>query len=273
MYKPSAELQLDMALVAPALERFLAREVARAGQKGVILGISGGVDSAVAAGLAAAALGPKNVSGLWLPYHDAADLDMARAVAGRFGFRLEDFPIAPLVDAYLAQAGKVDDIRRGNLCARARMLTLFDHSRPRKALVCGTGNKTELLLGYFTIFGDGASSLAPLADLYKGQVYQLAAHLGVPQEIIDRAPTAGLWAGQTDEGELGFTYAEVDRYLYYLVEKGEGAEELKKRGFKPEFQRRVVGRINANLFKRKLPVVARVSGKTITKPIELPAVF
>jgi len=273
MYKPAAELHLDMTLVVPALERFLKREVAHAGSSGLILGISGGVDSAVVAALAAAAVGPANVTGLWLPYHDTTDLGYASAVAERFGVELQEFSIAPMVDVYLEQAGKVDDVRRGNLCARARMLALFDHSRARKALVCGTGNKTEILLGYFTIFGDGASSLAPLADLYKGQVYQLAAHLGVPQAVIDRVPTAGLWAGQTDEGDLGFTYAEVDRYLYYLVEKGETPEQLKKRGFGVEFQRRVVGRVNANLFKRKIPIVAHVSGKTITKPIELPAVF
>ncbi|MGD8718990.1 MAG: NAD+ synthase [Candidatus Zixiibacteriota bacterium] len=270
MYNPAPELQLDMTLVVPVLRRFIKREVAKAGLSGIIAGVSGGVDSACVVGLAAGAVGPENVTGMWLPYHDDSDAVYARAVAERFGIKFSEFSIAPMADAYLAQVGEVDDMRRGNLCARARMIALFDHSRARNALVCGTGNKTEFLLGYFTIFGDGACSLAPVADLYKGQVYQLAAHLGVPRDIIERAPTAGLWPGQTDEEELGLSYEEVDRYLYYLVEKGETPEQLKARGFEGPFQRRVVGHINRNLFKRKLPVLARVSGKMVTKPIELP---
>jgi len=273
MEKCPAELQLDVGLVMPVLERFIRREVEGAGLKGVVLGISGGVDSAVGAGLAAAALGPENVTGLWLPYHDQSDRDDAFAVIERFGLKSKELPVAPMVDAYLEQAGKVDDVRRGNVCARARMIVLFDHSKAARALVMGTGNKTELLLGYFTLFGDGASSLAPLADLYKGQVYLLAESLGVPERVIAKAPSAGLWPGQTDEGEMGINYFQVDRYLYYLVEKGEKPLELLERGFDADFQRRVVGRINRNLFKRRVPLIAQATGKTITRAIELPQVF
>jgi NAD+ synthase len=273
MDKCPKELRIDVDLVRPVLERFLRREVENASLKGVVLGISGGVDSAVAAGLAAAALGPENVTGLWLPYHDPADHDDALAVIEHFGVKSKEISVAPMADAYLAQAGKVDDVRRGNVCARARMIVLFDQSKEAKAIVMGTGNKTEFLLGYFTLFGDGACSVAPLADLYKGQVYLLAEALGVPEKIIEKTPSAGLWPGQTDEGEMGVAYFQLDRYLYYLVEKGEKPVQLLERGFDADFQRHVIGLINRNLFKRKAPVIASVTGKTITKRIELPQVF
>jgi NAD+ synthase len=265
MAKCPKELIIDVGLVMPVLERFVRREVEAAGLEGVVLGISGGVDSATAAALAAAALGPENVTGLWLPYHDQSDRDDALAVVEHFGIKSKEVSVAPMADAYLAQAAKVDDVRRGNVCARARMIVLFDQSKAAKAMVVGTGNKTELLLGYFTLYGDAACSLAPLADLYKGQVYLLAAALGVPAKIIDKTPSAGLWPGQTDEGEMGASYFQLDRYLYYLVEKGEGPMKLLERGFDADFQRRVVGLINRNLFKRKVPVIAQVTGRTITK--------
>jgi NAD+ synthase len=273
MDKCPKELIVDVDLVRPVLERFIRREVENAGLKGVVLGVSGGVDSATAAGMAAAALGPENVTGLWLPYHDASGRDDAVAVVERFGVKLKEVSIAPMADAYLAQAGEVDDVRRGNVCARARMIALMDQSNEAKAMVMGTGNKTELLLGYFTLFGDAACSIAPLADLYKGQVYLLAEELGVPERTIQKPPSAGLWPGQTDEGEMGISYFQVDRYLYYLVEKGEKPTRLLERGFDADFQRHVVGLINRNLFKRQVPVIARVTGKTINKPLELPQVF
>jgi NAD+ synthase len=273
MEKCPKELTIDVDLVRPVLERFIRRKVENAGLKGVVLGISGGVDSAAAAGLAAAALGAENVTGLWLPYHDASDRDDVQAVVERFGIKSEEISIAPMADAYLAQAGEVDDVRRGNVCARARMIVLFDRSKEANAMVMGTGNKTELLLGYFTLFGDAACSIAPLADLYKGQVYLLAEALGVPDRIIQKTPSAGLWPGQTDEGEMGISYFQVDRYLYYLVEKGERPAKLLERGFDADFQRHVIGLINRNLFKRKVPVIASVTAKTITKRIELPQVF
>lgn len=273
MEKCPKELTIDVALVRPVLERFIKRHVDDAGLEGVVLGISGGVDSATAAGLAAAAVGPENVTGLWLPYHDQSDQGDAQAVVERFGINFKEISITPMTDAYLAQAGEVDDVRRGNVCARARMIILFDQSKEAKAIVMGTGNKTELLLGYFTLFGDAACSIAPLADLYKGQVYLLAEALGVPEAVIQKAPSAGLWPGQTDEGEMGISYFRVDRYLYYLVEKGEKPTKLLERGFDADFQRRVVGLLNRNLFKRKVPIIASVTGKTITKRIELPRIF
>jgi len=273
MEKCPPELTIDVDLVRPVLERFIKRHVEDAGMKGVVLGISGGVDSATAAALAAAALGAENVTGVWLPYHDAGGRDDARAVVERFGINFKEISITPMVDAYLAQAGEVDDVRRGNVCARARMVILFDRSKEANAMVMGTGNKTELLLGYFTLFGDAACSIAPLADLYKGQVYLLAEALGVPERVIRKTPSAGLWPGQTDEGEMGISYFQVDRYLYYLVEKGEKPTKLLERGFDADFQRHVVGLLNRNLFKRKVPIIASVTGKTISKPITLPGIF
>jgi NAD+ synthase len=273
MEKCPKELPVDVALVRPVLERFIKRHVGDAGLEGVVLGISGGVDSATAAGLAAAALGPENITGLWLPYRDQSGEGDARAIVERFGINFKEISITAMVDAYLAQTGEVDDVRRGNVCARARMIVLFDRSKEANAMVMGTGNKTELLLGYFTLFGDAACSIAPLADLYKGQVYLLAEALGVPDGIIQKAPSAGLWPGQTDEGEMGISYFRVDRYLYYLVEKGEKPTKLLERGFDADFQRHVIGLINRNLFKRKVPIIASVTGKTISKPLALPQIF
>lgn len=270
MEKWSPELTLDVGLVRDALERFIRRHVEDAGLTGAVLGLSGGVDSACVAGLAVAALGAENVGAFWLPYRPSPEKEDAQAVAERFGLKLREVSIAPMVDGYLKAAGDIGDLRRGNVCARARMIVLFDQSAARRALVLGTGNKTELLLGYFTLFGDGACALAPLADLYKGQVYQLAAALGVPERVMEKPPSAGLWPAQTDEGEMGVKYYDVDRYLFYLVEKGETPQALLKRGFDASFQRRVLTMINKNLFKRKVPLRADVTGKTINKPLAIP---
>ncbi len=273
MEKCPNELRVKPAVLRPVIEKFIRERVEKAGLTGVVVGISGGVDSAVAAGLAAAALGPANVMGLWLPYHDEGDRDDAVTVIEHFDIKSRKVSIAPMVDAYLPQASRLDDVRRGNVCARARMVVLYDYSKPNNALVMGTGNKSEALLGYFTLYGDGGCSLAPLADVYKGQVYILAEALGLPKKIINKKPSAGLWPGQTDEGELGVTYRELDRYLYYLVEKGEAPAKLVRRGFKPAFQKRVLSLINANLFKRQVPYVAKVTGKTVARAIKIPESF
>ena len=273
MEKCPRELKIDADVVRAVLERFIRREVERAGAKGVVVGVSGGVDSAVCAALCAGALGAGNVTALWLPYRDESARDDALAVLERYELKSRKVSVAPMVDAYLAQAPAGDDVRRGNVCARARMVVLFDFSKHLRALVVGTGNKTELLMGYYTLFGDGASSLAPLADLYKGQVYLLAEALDVPARVIARAPSAGFWPGQTDEKEMGVAYRELDRYFYWLVEKGETPAALVRRGFKGSFQRRVLERVNANLFKRHVPLVPKISGKTITKPVKIPESF
>ena len=268
-------MAIDTDLVRPVLERFIRNRVADAGLSGVVVGVSGGVDSAVGTYLAVSALGPESVTGLLLPFRTSRpdSKEDALLVINDLGIRHEDIPITPMVEAYETTAGELDDIRLGNVCARARMIVLFDRSKEHDALVMGTGNKTEALLGYATVFGDMACSINPLGDLYKAQVYQLAEALGVPGKIIEKAPTADLWPGQTDEGEMGITYLEADRYFYYLVEKGKKPTELVAMGFDPAFQRKVLERVNRNLFKRELPIIAKLSGKTIKRPVKIPDNF
>jgi NAD+ synthase len=269
------ELVIDTDLVRSVLERFIRSHVRDAGLNGVVVGVSGGVDSAVATYLAASALGRDGVTGLLLPFRTSgADAkEDAINVINDLGIRYEEIRITPMVETYERNVGKLDDIRLGNVCARMRMIILFDRSKEYNAIVMGTGNKTEALLGYATVFGDMACSINPLGDLYKGQVYQLAEALGVPRKIIEKTPTADLWPGQTDEGEMGLTYLDVDRYFYYLVEKGKKPAELRDMGFEPAFQRNVIERVNRNLFKRELPIIAKVSGKTVKRPIRIPGDF
>ncbi len=269
------ELVLDTDLVRPVLERFIRNRVADAGLSGVVVGVSGGVDSAVGTYLAVSALGPESVTGLLLPFRTSGpdSKEDALLVINDVRIRYEEVPVTPMVEAYETTVGELDDIRLGNVCARARMIVLFDRSKEHDALVMGTGNKTEALLGYATVFGDMACSINPLGDLYKAQVYQLAEALGVPGKIIEKTPTADLWPGQTDEGEMGITYLEADRYFYYLVEKGKKPTELVAMGFDPAFQRKVLERVNRNLFKRELPIIAKISGKTIRRPVKIPDDF
>ena len=174
--------------------------------------------------------------------------------------------ITPMVDAYFALFPDADMVRRGNKMARERMTILFDHSMGQKALVLGTSNKTELLLGYGTLYGDMASALNPLGDLYKTQVRQLARHLGVPPVIVDKQPSADLWEGQTDEAELGFTYEEVDKVLCLLVDQRYEVSELIAEGrFDEKFVRAVARKVQASQYKRRLPVIAKISSRTIDR--------
>jgi NAD+ synthase len=157
----------------------------------------------------------------------------------------------------------MDQVRRGNIMARARMIILYDHSEAFDGLVVGTGNKTEILLGYTTLFGDSACALNPLGDLYKTQVRQLALAMGIPEAIVQKPPSADLWKGQTDEGELGFTYAEVDQLLYLLVDQRYTPEDCVQAGFAQDFVRTVAQRIRRNHFKRILPPIAKLSNRTV----------
>ena len=167
------------------------------------------------------ALGPENVLGVMMPYRTSSPESKADAevVARSLGMRTELVDISPMVDPYLALGSGNDRVRGGNVMARERMIILYDISQREKALVLGTSNKTELMLGYGTLFGDMASALNPLGDLYKTQIWQLAKHLGLPDKVIDKKPSADLWAGQTDEGEMGFTYQDVDRLLYCMLDE------------------------------------------------------
>jgi NAD+ synthase len=261
----SDDLSLDAGLVTRLLEAFLRDEIRSAGFERAVLGISGGVDSAVVAFLAARALGPHNVLGVFMPYRTSspASLEDARDVVAKTGIRSELVEITPMVDAYHPPGEAPGKVRAGNIMARQRMIVLYDRSEAFKGLVIGTSNKTEILLGYSTLWGDMASALNPIGDLYKTQVRQLSRALGIPSAIIDKAPSADLWTGQTDEGELGFTYDEVDRLLYLLVDQRYSAMECIEEGFDEKFVSSVLNRIRRNQFKRMMPIIAKVSNRTI----------
>jgi len=264
---PDAENPLDInpELTARILTGWIRSELQRAGFERGVVGLSGGIDSALSCYLAAQALGPDNVLALSLPYASSSpeSLEHARLVVEKTGVQSLTYDITPMVQPYFDAHPDMDPVRRGNVMARARMTVLFDHSAASEGLVIGTGNKTEILLGYTTLYGDSASALNPLGDLYKTQVRQLARALDVPREIIEKPPSADLWIGQTDEGELGFTYADVDRLLYKLVDQRYSPQACVEAGFEPSFVEHVTGRIRRTQYKRVLPPIAKLSNRTV----------
>jgi len=260
-----ASLRLNAPLARKMITRFLADGVRRPGFESVVLGLSGGVDSSLTAALAAEALGPDRVLAVALPYRTSSveSLALAERAARAGGLRFEIVPITAMADPFLATIPAADRIRHGNVLARLRMVVLYDLSARERALVLGTSNKTELLLGYSTQHGDSACALMPIGDLYKTQVRALARHMGVAEEILARAPSADLWQGQTDEGELGFSYADVDRLLARMIDDRLGPARLFEEGFDPALVRRVRERIRRSQYKRRLPPIAKVSARTV----------
>ena len=260
-------LDVQRALVEEILVRFLRTEAGKFGFRRGVLGLSGGIDSAVSCALAARAFGPENVLAVMMPYRTSSPESLADAerVAKSTGVTTRRIDISPMVDGYVEACDVSDPTRRGNVMARARMIVLYDLSVEWKGLVVGTSNKTELLLGYSTQFGDSASALNPIGDLYKHQVFQLARHLGLPEEVLAKPPSADLVAGQTDEADLGFTYAEADRLLDLLVERRMGESELVAAGFDPAFVDRVVRRIVLNQYKRIPPIICKLGNRTINQ--------
>jgi NAD+ synthase len=256
---------------APLLHRilvaFIRDEVHKVGLERVVVGLSGGVDSSLSAVLAAEALGPSNVCGIMMPYHasSAESLDHAELCAKKAGFEATRVDISSQIDAYFERFPDADAMRRGNKMARERMTILYDHSAAQRALVLGTSNKSELLLGYGTLFGDMASAVNPLGDLYKVQVWALAAAVGVPDVIVEKQPSADLRPGQTDEADLGFGYREVDELLYCMVDLRYTRRELLRAGFAEAFVDRVQLMVQNSQFKRRLPVIAKVSNRTIDR--------
>jgi NAD+ synthase len=257
-------LRIDEALVRRMLVAFLREETKKSGHKRVVVAVSGGVDSAAVAALAAEAFGPQNVTALFLPYRtsDAASVEHARLVAKAFGLTLEEIDITPQVDAYLGRMGEIDRVRRGNKMARERKSIEYDRAWP-DGLVLGTSNKTELLLGYGTRHGDMACDLNPVGDLYKTQLRELAAHLAIPDVVVRKAPSADLWAGQTDEDELGFTYAQADLILYHLVDRRLRPSELIAAGFDAALVNKIRERVRKSHYKRVMPLIAKVSLRTV----------
>ncbi|HEY9856601.1 MAG TPA: NAD+ synthase [Stenomitos sp.] len=260
-------LHLNAALTSSFLERFLVNEVTKVGFQNVVLGLSGGIDSALAIYLCVRALGAKAVTAIAMPYKTSnpESLAHARLCADDLGVELLVEEVTPMVDAYFERHPEASPLRRGNMMARQRMCILYDYSAERRALVIGTSNKTELLLGYGTQHGDLASALNPLGDLYKTQVRQLSRYLGVPQPIIDKPPSADLWLGQTDEQELGFSYEDVDRLLFDMIDLRKTDEELLALGFAPDMIGTVRKRIRLNHFKRRPPILPKISARTLDK--------
>jgi len=260
----SSPLRIDEALVRRMLVAFLRGETAKSGHKRVVVAVSGGIDSAAVAALATEAMGAKNVTALFMPYRTSnpESTEHARLVARTFGFALEEIDISPQVDAYFAKAGDVDRVRRGNKMARERKSIEYDRSWP-DGLVLGTSNKTELLLGYGTRYGDMACDLNPVGDLYKGQLRELAVLLGVPDVVVRKPPTADLWVGQTDESELGFTYAEADLILYHMIDRRLSPDALVAAGFDAKLVHGIRERVRRSHYKRVMPLIAKVSLRTV----------
>lgn len=260
-------------LLAETLEKFLAEELRASGLAGYVVGLSGGVDSAVSAALAAAAVGRERVLALALPgpTSSPASLRDAEAVAETFGLRLEKIDLGPAAERLAETLGaRGDRVRFGNLMARLRMVVLFDRARTVPALVLGTSNKSEILLGYSTLFGDAAASVQPLGDVWKTHIFELAHALGVPEVVVAKVPTADLWPGQTDAGELGFDYPTVDPVLHWHHEGGMGREELIAAGFPAALVDGALAAYRRNRFKWRPTVVARVSASCMNVDRILP---
>jgi NAD+ synthetase len=257
-------LDIDGRLVEAWLIRFLRDEMARRGFERAVVGVSGGVDSAVTAFLAARALGPANVIGVRMPYRtsSAESLDHGQLVIDTLGIQGRTVDISAAVDGYLQHEPEADPARRGNVMARMRMITLFDLSAKHHAIPLGTGNKTERLFGYFTWHADDSPPINPLGDLFKTQVWALARHLGVPEVIVGKAPSADLVVGQTDEGDFGISYAKADELLNWML-SGYGEADLVARGFAAAEVALVRKRLSTTHWKRRLPTVAMLSGSAI----------
>jgi NAD+ synthase len=258
-------LSLNTDLAREILAGFIKSEITRVGMTRAIINLSGGLDSALSCALAVEALGAENVFALRLPYRASSSDSLAHAqlMIDQFKIHAETIDITPMVDPLIAHDPNMSNVRKGNIMARMRMIALYDQSEAFKALPVGTSNKTEILLGYSTLYGDSASAINPIGDLYKTQVRQLSRAMNIPAPIIDKPPSADLWADQTDEKELGFTYEEVDKLLYLLIDQRYSPQEAVEAGFDKKFVDTVTARVRRYQFKRMLPPIAKVSNRTI----------
>lgn len=272
MAKQSLSLEIDPEMTRSKITEFIRTEIHQAGLQHAVVGVSGGVDSALTCYLTVEALGPQNVLALRMPYKTSTteSLEHAGLVIEATGVHEITVPISDMVDPLFERFPDADRVRRGNAMARARMIVLYDQSAAFKGLVVGTGNKTEILLGYTTLYGDSACAFIPLGDLYKTQVRQLARAIGVPEVIIAKPPSAGLWIGQTDEDELGFTYEDVDRLFLYLVDQGYSPQACIDAGFDSTFVNAVLEHMRQNRFKRASPPIARVGDGKLAYDFYLP---
>jgi NAD+ synthase len=274
LFELPPELAIDTGVARRVMVGFIRNQLAQAGFTRGLLGLSGGIDSALVAFLVAEAVGPENLLCVMMPYRTSSSesVEHARLVVDKLGCASDMVEISAMVDGYFgqdgepgaggAQAGAASPLQRGNLMARERMCVLYDRSVSWGGLVVGTGNKTESLIGYTTIFGDSACAFNPIGDLYKSQVRQVAAAMGVPDAIIRKAPSADLWPGQTDEMEGGFTYPVLDRLLFWMVDKRRTDEELLAMGFPDATIARVKRLVAVSEFKRQVPPVAKLGPRT-----------
>ena len=259
------DLTINTDLARTILTGFIKSEITRVGFSRAVVGLSGGIDSALSCALAVEALGPENVLAVRMPYRTSSrdSLEHAQLLIDQLGVQSETIEITAMVDALIQREPEMSNVRKGNIMARARMIVLYDRSEAFRGLVVGTSNKTEILLGYTTLFGDSASALNPIGDLYKTQARQLSRAMGIPQPIIDKAPSADLWANQTDESELGFTYAEADQLLYLLVDQRYTPQDCIEAGFDEKLVNAVVARMRRSQFKRMQPPICKLSNRTV----------
>ncbi len=258
-------LSINTELARNILTGFIKSEITRVGMSRAVIGLSGGLDSALSCALAVEALGAENVLAVRIPYKASSkdSLEHAQLLIDQLGMQSKTIEITDMVEPLFKFDPEMSNIRKGNIMARERMIVLFDQSEVFKGLVIGTSNKTEILLGYSTIYGDSASAMNPIGDLYKTQVRQLARAMNIPAPLIDKPPSADLWEDQTDEDELGFSYEEVDKLLYLLVDQRYSPQEAVEAGLDKKFVQTVTTRIRRNQFKRMLPPIAKVSNRTI----------
>ncbi len=266
----NARIDLDQAITT--IKRFLTGKLLQSGMNGYVIGMSGGIDSAVSAGLAVQAVGPGRVFGVTMPYRSSSQASFrdARRLIEQFGMQSRHVEISPMIDAYYPEINEGNRMRAGNKMARERMSILFDIAHETGSLVLGTGNRTEIALGYTTWYGDSACSLNPIGELYKTEVRAIAARLGIPEDIITKPPTADLWQGQTDEAEIGVTYNKMDRMLERMIDDGvQSMGKLVAEGFDKIDISRVVSLLTRNAFKRHLPELAPMNRRPIPDTIHL----
>jgi NAD+ synthase len=264
LFELPAELAIDTDVARRVITGFVRDQLRQAGFERAVVGLSGGIDSALVAYLVAEAIGAERLLAVLMPYRTSASASRgdAETVVAALGCASELVDISPMVDAYFATQPDASPLRRGNFMARQRMAVLYDRSVTWSGLVVGTGNKTESLIGYTTLFGDSACAFNPIGDLYKSQVRQVAAAIGVPDAIIRKAPSADLWPGQTDEAEAGFSYPVLDRLLFWMIDRRRTDEELAGLGFDPALIDRVGRMVAGSEFKRQVPPIAKLGPRT-----------